>query len=132
MKLLHSSIVIEYKNTVTPTKVVNLQPHPYARPKQHCHGTHEGYGHNLEQINQYFCIHILYINKISSETHPSLFCPLCNSQKYNTAHLFNCPYINWNTFGSPESLGRSLWGCGSILALVKIAEWRRGFGAQVG
>ena len=34
-----------------------------------------------------------YLNKIDENSHPTTDCPLCNSDRHDAKHIFNCPDI---------------------------------------
>jgi hypothetical protein len=67
-----------------------------------------------------------YMNKISSQTHSSPYCPLCNGNIiHDTKHLFTCTSINTNL--NPIDL----WHNPLAVALL-LQEWEDALGAAGG
>ena len=55
-----------------------------------------------------------YLHKITSETHPTPNCPLCNAQPHDTQHIFGCPEALWSDPGGRGGAAGPLVGSAGV------------------
>lgn len=120
LKLIHTHIVTEYINTLTPNKILNrIAPDISEAEKNLPHSTRRTLAQlrtNKSPLLQ------SYLHKIAPETHPTPQCPLCSNQTHDTPHLFNCPAVQTSLV--PADLWANPEGAGEL-----VARWRGLLGA---
>src|SRR6267154_1536919 len=92
LKTIHTTAVKECLDSHRPNSILS-QPAPDISKSE------ETLSRKIRRTLAQLCagkssVLMAYLNAIDPKSYPSPACPLCNSQKHTTQHLFSCPKMN--------------------------------------
>ena len=91
LKTIHTTIVQNYLHSRRPNKLTNNRAPPPNKTEQTL--PRETRRQLAQLRTDKSPLLYSYLNKIDPTRHPTDTCPLCQTERHDTTHLFNCPTI---------------------------------------